>query len=50
MGNNFLNRTQKAQHLSETMNKWGVHQTKEFLHSKGKSPDSRDSPPNGENL
>jgi hypothetical protein len=22
IGNNFLNRTQKAQHLRETMNKW----------------------------
>jgi hypothetical protein len=25
----------------------GLHQTKELLHSKGKSPDSRDSPQNG---
>jgi hypothetical protein len=27
IGNNFLNRIQKAQHLRETMNKWGLHQT-----------------------
>jgi hypothetical protein len=37
IGNNFLNRTQKTQHLRETMNKMGLHQTKELLHSKGNS-------------
>jgi hypothetical protein len=35
IGNDFLNRTQKAQHLKETMNKWDC--IKLLLHSKGNS-------------
>jgi hypothetical protein len=30
MRNNFLNRTQKAQHLRETMNKWDCIKLKSF--------------------
>jgi hypothetical protein len=30
IGNNFLNRTQKAQHLRETMNKWDCIKLKIF--------------------
>jgi hypothetical protein len=30
IGNDFLNRTQKVQHLRETMNKWDCIQLKSF--------------------
>jgi hypothetical protein len=30
IGNNFLNRTQKAQHLRERMNKWNCIKLKSF--------------------
>jgi hypothetical protein len=35
IGNNFLNRTQKAQHLRETMNKWDSIKLKRFCTAKG---------------
>jgi hypothetical protein len=34
IGNNFLNRTQKAQHLRETMNKWDCIKLKSFCATK----------------
>jgi hypothetical protein len=34
IGNNFLNRTQKAQHLRETMNKWYCIKLKSFCAAK----------------
>jgi hypothetical protein len=34
MGNNFLNRTLKAQHLRETMNKWDFIKLKSFCTAK----------------
>jgi hypothetical protein len=34
MGNDFLNKTQKAQHLRETMNKWDCIKLKSFCTSK----------------
>jgi hypothetical protein len=34
IGNNFLNRTQKAQHLRETMNKWDCIKLKSFCTAK----------------
>jgi uncharacterized protein (DUF1330 family) len=34
IGNNFLNRTQKAQHLRETMNKWDYTKLKSFCTAK----------------
>jgi hypothetical protein len=37
VGNNFLTRTQKAQHLREKNEQMRLHQTKELLHSKRKS-------------
>jgi hypothetical protein len=46
MGNNFLNRAQKDQHLRERMNKWDFIKLKSFCTAKPSS-DSRDSPQNG---
>jgi hypothetical protein len=42
IGNDFLNKTQKAQHLRETMNKWDCskgnsHQTQETAHRMGEN-------------
>jgi hypothetical protein len=34
MGNNFLNRTRKAQHVRETMNKWDCIKLKSFFTEK----------------
>jgi hypothetical protein len=34
IGNNFLKRTQKAQHLRETMNKWDCMKLKSFCTAK----------------
>jgi hypothetical protein len=34
IGNNFLNRTQKTQHLRETMNKWDCIKLKNFCTAK----------------
>jgi hypothetical protein len=34
IGNNFLNRTQKAQHLRETINKWDCIKLKSFCTAK----------------
>jgi hypothetical protein len=34
IGNNFLNRTQKAQYLRETMNKWDCIKIKSFCTAK----------------
>jgi hypothetical protein len=34
IGNNFLNRTQKAQHLRQTMNKWDCIKLKSFCTAK----------------
>jgi hypothetical protein len=34
IGNNFLSRTQKAQHLRETMNKWDCIKLKSFCTAK----------------
>jgi hypothetical protein len=34
IGNNFLNRTQKAQHLRETMKKWDYLKLKSFCTAK----------------
>jgi hypothetical protein len=34
IGNNFLNRTQKAQHLRQTMNKWDCITLKSFCTTK----------------
>jgi hypothetical protein len=34
IGNNFLNRTQKAQQLRETMNKWDCIELKSFCTAK----------------
>jgi hypothetical protein len=34
IGNNFLNRTPKAQHLRETMNKWDCFKLKNFCAAK----------------
>jgi hypothetical protein len=45
IGNDFLNRTQKAQHLRQTMNKWDCIKLKRFCAAK-ESPDSRDIPQN----
>jgi hypothetical protein len=42
-GNDFPKRTQKAQHLREAMNKQGLHQTKELLHSKGNSHQTQET-------
>jgi hypothetical protein len=50
IGNNFLNRTQKAQHLRERMNKCNYIKLKSFCtatQQRKQSPDSRDSPQNG---
>jgi hypothetical protein len=48
IGNDFLNRTLKAQHLRETMNKWDCIKLNSFYTAKKKqSPDSRDSPQYG---
>jgi hypothetical protein len=47
MRNNFLNRTQKAQHLRETMSKWDCIKLKSSAQQKKQSPDSRDDPQNG---
>jgi hypothetical protein len=43
----FLNRTQKAQHLRERMNKWECIRLKSFCKQRKQPPDSRDSPQNG---
>jgi hypothetical protein len=37
IGNDFLNRTQKTQHLREKNEQMGLHQTKELLNSQGNS-------------
>jgi hypothetical protein len=34
IGNDFLNQIQKAQHLRETMNKWGYIKLKSFFTAK----------------
>jgi hypothetical protein len=46
IGNNFLNRAQRAQHLRETMNKWDSIKLKIFC-TANETADSRDSPQNG---
>jgi hypothetical protein len=46
-GNDFLNRTQKSQHLRETMNKWDCIKLRSFCTAKETVTDSRDSPQNG---
>jgi hypothetical protein len=47
IGNDFLNRAQKAQHLREAMNKCDCIKLKSFCTAKGTVTDSRDSPQNG---
>ena len=48
IGNNFLNRTQKVQHLRETINKWDCIKLKSFCTAKETvSRDASDSPQNG---
>jgi hypothetical protein len=48
IGNDFLNRTPKAQHLRETMNKCDCIKLKSFCTTQRKqSPNSRDSPQHG---
>jgi hypothetical protein len=47
IGNDFINRTQKAQHLRGTMNKCDCIKLKNFCTQRKQSPDSRDSPQNG---
>jgi hypothetical protein len=39
IGNYFLNRTQKAQHLRERMNKWECIRLKSFCKQRKQSPD-----------
>jgi hypothetical protein len=46
-GNDFLNRTQKVQHLREIMNKWDCIKLKASAQQRKQSPDSRDNPQNG---
>jgi hypothetical protein len=47
MGNSFLNRTQVAQQLRETIDKWNYMKLKSFCQTKEKwSPDWRGSPEN----
>jgi hypothetical protein len=46
-GNNFLNRTQKAQHLRETMNKWDYIKLKSLCTAKDTVIGLSDSPQNG---
>jgi hypothetical protein len=41
IGNDFLNRTPKAQHLRETMNKWDYIKLKRSPQQKKQSPDSQ---------
>jgi hypothetical protein len=41
--NNFLSRTQKAQHIRETMNKWDCIKLKSSVQQRKQSLDSRDS-------
>jgi len=36
LGNEFLDLTPKAKHTKANIDKLGFHQTKKFLHSKGK--------------
>jgi hypothetical protein len=45
--NNFLNKTQKAQHLRETVNKQDFIKLKIFCAQRKQSPDGRDGPQNG---
>jgi hypothetical protein len=45
--NDFLSRTQKAQHLRERMNKWDCIKLKSSAQQKKMSLDSRDSTQNG---
>jgi hypothetical protein len=44
--NDFLNRTQKAQNLRETMNTWDCIKLRASAQQRNQSPDSRDSPQN----
>jgi hypothetical protein len=46
-GNDFLSRTQKAQHLRERMNKCDCIKLKSSAQQRKRSPDSRDSQQNG---
>jgi hypothetical protein len=48
--NDFLNRTSKAQHLRETMNKWDCVTLKSFCTAKETPEDSRDSPQYGRKI
>jgi hypothetical protein len=49
--NDFLNRTQKAQHLKEKNEQMGLHKIKELLHSKGNSHQTQETAHRrGENL
>jgi hypothetical protein len=50
IGNNFLNRAQKAQHQREKNEEMGLHQTKELLPSKGNSHPQETAYRMGENL
>jgi hypothetical protein len=47
IGNNFLNRTQKAQHLRKRMNKWDCIKLKIYEQQKKQSQDLRDCPQKG---
>jgi hypothetical protein len=47
LGNDFTNRTQKAQHLRPTMNKWDCNKLKTFCTAKETITRSWDSPHNG---
>jgi hypothetical protein len=47
IGNNFLNRTQKAQHLREGKNKWDCIKLKSFSTTKETVPEPKDSSQNG---
>jgi hypothetical protein len=51
IGNDFLSRTQKAQHLRETMNKWNCIKLKSFCPAKGNNHQTQETAHRmGENL
>jgi hypothetical protein len=50
IGNNFLNRTQEAKHLRETMNKWDCIKLKSFCTAKESHKTQETAHRKGENL
>jgi hypothetical protein len=50
IGNNFLSRTQKAQHLRETMNKWDCIKLKCFYTAKETVPRFKSQPTEWEKI